>query len=452
VPFYEGVRVYATLAGVAEDWDSGEEVYKAALVYFAQVPSPTSFAVGTRFAAAQAGLLLGGGNAEQTIGTWTAITDGAFVVSIDGDSTQVDSINFSADTDMDEVADAIETALQAESGSGFTSATCVWDGSKFVITSGTTGATSSVSVTSAPESGTDISPLMDNDLGNGSPFVGIDAETDIADCLDRLDAANSDWYALALIKTIRDDSDVSDAAAWIEANIKQFFTASNDITTLDSATSTDIASVLNALSYRRTFVIYSSKPLQYPEVSCFGKMATVNFDAEDSVSTLKFKTLPGITVEAISSGQLATLTGKGCNAYVNIGGVNILTEGIMVAGLGIFQDTVHGVDWLQNAIETAVYAFLVTQSTKVPLTDAGAASVEAQVSRALAEAVRNGLVAPGYTLDGTEYLQKGYKTTVGAVGDLSISDRQQRKCPTIQFVAIGAGAIHSAVINGTFEA
>jgi len=451
VPFYEGVRFYASIDEIADDWATSSEVYKAAETYFSQAPKPTLLAIGTRFAAAQAGLLVGGGNAETTLATWTAITTGAFKISIDGEEEDITGLNFSAASDMDDVADVIETALQAVGTGTWSTATCVWDGVKFVITSGTTGTASTVSVTSAPTSGASIVALMDNDADNGTAFAGIAAETSIASALNRLNEASSDWYALAFIKTIRDNADAQAAAAWCEARVKQFFTTTNDATTLDSATSTDMAAVVNALEYRRTFVAYSSRPSQYPEVSAFARAATVNFDAENTTITLKFKQLPGITPETITSGQLSTLTSKGCNVYVTVGGVNILTEGIMAAGLGVFQDTVHGVDWLQNAIETNIFAYLVTRTTKAPLTDEGAAAVEAQVSRALVNAVRNGLVAPGYTFEG-KYLQTGYETSVGAVADMSISDRQQRKCPPIQFTAIGAGAIHGVTVAGTFEA
>jgi len=265
----------------------------------------------------------------------------------------------------------------------------------------------------------------------------------------------ADWYAFAFTKETRDNSDVEDASAWAEARVKQLFTTTNDATAIVSGSGgmSDIAYTLNALEYRRTFVIYQdvAEVDEYPEVSAFARAATTVFsNGTDTVITLKFKQLPGITPVALTSAQLNILKAKGCNAYVTIGGVNILTEGIMVAGVGVYQDAVHGIDWLQNAIETNVYAYLVTRTTKVPLTDAGAASIEQQVINALEESVRNGLVAPGTTTDGV-FLSKGYTTSVGKVADLDISSRQQRICPPISFTAIGAGAIHSVQISGVFE-
>lgn len=451
VPFYEGVRYYSTIDEVADDWADTTEAYIAANTYFSQSPRPTRLAIGSIYASAQAGLLIGGGNAETDPAEYADINNGSFVVSINGSSSAITGCDFYGVTTMAGVATILQTKIRAVGTGGFTSATVAWDGTKFTITSGTTGASSSVSVLSDHTTGTDLAAMLDCDAGNGTPYVGIAAESTITPALNRFQAASTDWYALALDKALRDSSDAELAAAWCEARVKQCFLATNDATTLDSATESDMAFALNAAGYRRSFVIYSSKPAQYPEVSAFGRAATTNFSASNSVITLKFKQLPGITTEAISSAQLSTLTSKGCNAYVSIGGVNILTEGIMSAGLGVYQDTVHGVDWLQNAVETNVYSFLVTRTTKVPLTDEGVAQLASRVTAALSEAVNNGLVAPGTTFDG-EYLDTGFLVEYGKVADLSISDRQQRKSPAITFTAIGAGAIHGVTINGTFEA
>jgi hypothetical protein len=115
-----------------------------------------------------------------------------------------------------------------------------------------------------------------------------------------------------------------------------------------------------------------------------------------------------------------------------------------------FFDEVHGIDWLENAIQTNVFGYLLTRTTKVPYTDKGVAALEQQVINALDEAVRNGLIAAGETIDG-EFLAKGYKTITVPVADMNQSDKEARLYPGLSFVALGAGAIHGAQINGIFE-
>ena len=78
------------------------------------------------------------------------------------------------------------------------------------------------------------------------------------------------------------------------------------------------------------------------------------------------------------------------------------------------------------------------------------ASVEQQLIKALDEAVRNGLAAPGTTIDG-EFLEKGYKTYTVPVADVNQSDKEARFYGGLSFTLLGAGAIHKVQVNGTFE-
>lgn len=107
-----------------------------------------------------AGSLAGATGVTETIETWTAVSDGAFKIAIDGSAaTAVGSIDFSSGvTTMAQVASKIQAAVRAIGTGGFTLATVAWDDTekKFTITSGTAGALSSVSQLTAPASGTNI--------------------------------------------------------------------------------------------------------------------------------------------------------------------------------------------------------------------------------------------------------------------------------------------------------
>ncbi len=279
-------------------------------------------------------------------------------------------------------------------------------------------------------------------------FTG--AET-VTEALDRLQAADSDWYSFAFDKAVRDDSDVESAASWTEARTKQFYTVSNDVASYDENSTTDTLAILNIAQYRRTFLMYSSFVDEYPEVSAFARAATVDFDFENSTITLKFKQEPGISTESLTTTQLSALEAKGGNAYITVGGNPMISNSIMVKGIGTYQDTVHGVDWLTSEIENGVFNLLYQTPTKIPVTDEGASRIVQRVNKALSKGVSNGLIAPsGETVDGV-YLAVGYQVTVGKVADMSLTDRQQRKAPPIAFVAIGAGAIHTVEIKGVFE-
>lgn len=453
----ERIRSYKNLDDVTADWSANSEVVAAATAYFSQQPKPTSLKVSTRYSTDQAAQLRGGAVADNAanLALFNAITDGSFTISIDGAAQDITGLNFSADTDLSEVADAIQAALQVVALGGFTAATCTHDGTRFFINSGSTGITSTVSFLTAvsPTTGTDISSLLQMRQGEGTKTDGIAAET-ITASLNAIQNIDSDWYGLLFTKEVRDgiqingEDAVEAAADWCETRVKVFGNTSNDLDVLDSVTTNDIASVLAAKNLRRTMTVYSSYPNQYPSASILGRAFTVNFSQPNSTLTLKFKQMPGITVEQLTQSQKAVSGSKLANALIEVGANDMFVESFMASG--VFFDEVHGVDWLQNAIETNVFGYLLTRTTKVSYTNKGVAAIEQQVISALDEAVRNGLIAPGETVDG-EFLPNGYKTIVIPVEDINQSDKEARHYPGLSFVVLGAGAIHGVQINGIFE-
>ncbi|MFO7618974.1 MAG: DUF3383 family protein, partial [Thermoplasmata archaeon] len=88
------------------------------------------------------------------ISLWNNITAGSFEIFMDGVSANITGLNFSAVTNMGEVAAILETAIQAVGTGGFAGATCAWAVSQFQITSGTTGLNPSVG------------PIQNNGIGD----------------------------------------------------------------------------------------------------------------------------------------------------------------------------------------------------------------------------------------------------------------------------------------------
>jgi hypothetical protein len=145
------LRTYETLAAVAADFGTLAEEYLSAVRWFGQVPQPTSLVVGRWAKTAAPGQLIGGSvsAANQVIGIWNAITTGAGLVYVDLVPYALSGLNFSAAANMAGVANVIQVALVAAGAAG---ATVTWDSvyQHFVVTSGTTGASSSVSFMANP--------------------------------------------------------------------------------------------------------------------------------------------------------------------------------------------------------------------------------------------------------------------------------------------------------------
>jgi len=111
-------------------------------------------------------LLTGGTGATAVFGTWAAVTNGSFKITIDGTAYTISGIVFTGAGDMAAVAAVIQAAIRTATGNAFE--TCVWSTNKFIIT-----VRSGITVTTAGGVGTDISgaggtAFMDCDTGQGT--------------------------------------------------------------------------------------------------------------------------------------------------------------------------------------------------------------------------------------------------------------------------------------------
>lgn len=556
----ERIRQYSNLSGVAQDFSTTDPEYKGAVKHFSQEPQPSILYIG-RWARTATHATLRGGvltTAEQALANFTAVTSGAFYFVLDGIPRTVSGLNFSAQTNLNGVASVIQTAVAAL----VANSTVVWDADngRFVIKSGTTGATSSISFLSDPTAfgsitiaagnaanndtvtingtavtfkssnpasnqvliGADeaataanlqtfLASSLDANLalcsylrlgavvyavakvtgtaGNGYtlaksgtnitvsgaafsggagssiaallkgfssqaslPANGIAAET-LSQAVTALISASGDWYSGELVEEGVDNSSIINAAGLIEAQQKKriFGLTITDTTVIDPTSTTDLGYLLKANNLGRTYAQYSQYEPQ-AVASFFGRASTVNFNGSNTTITMKFKQEPGVRAETITETQAQALKDKNVNVFVNYdNGTAIIQEGVMANGT--FFDERHGLDWLENAVQTAVWNLLYTSGTKVPQTDEGNNLIVTTVEDTLDQAVTNGLVAPGVwnaagfgQLKQGNYLPKGFYVFAAPVATQSQADREARKSVPIQVAIKGAGAVHFADI------
>lgn len=265
----------------------------------------------------------------------------------------------------------------------------------------------------------------------------------------------TNWYGLG----IADEDELTPAeitatAAAIQASSlsRVFAVTSSDSGIIDSATTSDVASILKAAGYSRTFVQYSTKS-KYAALSAFGRAFTVNFTGNNTTITLKFKTEPGVTYETLTNSQAAAADAKNANVYVYYANdTAILQQGVM--SNGDFFDERHGLDWLQNYVQTNLFNLLYTSTSKIPQTEAGITRLLTNVEMSLDQAVSNGLVAPGVWNGGDigqitagDTLTKGYYVYAQPLATQAQSDREKRRAPLIQAAIKLAGAVHYADVQ-----
>ena len=270
----------------------------------------------------------------------------------------------------------------------------------------------------------------------------------------------TNWYGLVVADDVADGDDVLDAddvievAKLIEASSlsRIFGVTSADAEIISTTSTTDVASKLKAGKYSRTFIQYSTSS-PYAAVSAFGRAFTVNFNGSNTTITLKFKQEPSVTYETLTVGQAAAVDTKNANVFVYYANdTAILQQGVMANG--DFFDERHGLDWLQNYVQTNLYNLLYTSTTKIPQTDAGATRLLSNVEQSMDQSVTNGLVAAGVwnggpigQLNSGDTLTKGYYVYAQPLSEQAQADREARKAPLIQVACKLAGAVHYADVQ-----
>lgn len=446
----ERYRSYNSIAAVASDFGTSAAEYLAAVAYFSQTPKPVTLQIGRWAKTATNGVLKCGSlsAAQQLMTAWTSITTGGFKISVDGTLKTLTALNFSGAANLNAVAALIQAALVAAGAAG---ATVVWNAvySRFEMTSGTTGAASTMSALTAPGSGVDISaqlagtaPLLTSTVG------GITAETAVAAAAIFDDAFGQLWYALTFLGAV--DADHLAVAALIEASANRhaYGVSTQDPNAAVGVATSDIAYQLKALGYKHTTVQYSSTS-PYAVCSLLGRILTTDYQANNTVITLMYKQEPGVAAETLTATQADALAAKNCNVFVNYNNSTAIIQN-GVASSGDFLDLVVGTDWLALSIQNAVYNALYTSDTKIPQTDAGTQVLVTTVAAECTRAVNNGLLAPGVWqsagfggIKQNDFLPTGFYVYAPPIATQSAGPRALRRSVPIQVAAKMAGAIHA---------
>lgn len=146
------MRSYQSIDQVATDFGTNAPEYLSALLWFQQLPQPTSLLIGRFANTATPGQVFGGtlSAAQQALILFTAITSGSIELLINSIPTAITGLNFSGATNLNGVAQILQTAIQATTqGAG---AVVQWNSnfSRFEVSSGSTGVGSNIGYFNPP--------------------------------------------------------------------------------------------------------------------------------------------------------------------------------------------------------------------------------------------------------------------------------------------------------------
>ena len=309
------------------------------------------------------------------------------------------------------------------------------------IASGVTGATTLVVTANVAGAGYVVG-AVDSKLTHvaSTPSHGI--VDDMTSIMLLPEGVGDKWYAWMVVGN--SDVDAEQGAAWTETQTKIFAVASGDAS-IDSSSTSDLASVLKGHGYTRTFLMYS--PTTYANGIEAGLVGG-QLPQTPGTSTWKFKQCGSITPDSFTSTSRLRLIGnqgdftssKGVNIYETVGSVPITEEGWMCGGQYI--DITVGIDWLRANMQNGIFTLLATLP-KVPYTNKGIAAVEA--------VVKQWLKLASDEIGGTGFIDStSIQVWVEDVNSITTANRAARVLPSnaINFTARLAGAFHFVTISG----
>ena len=407
---FSGVRSYANLSAVGEDFSESSDEYKMASALFSQALSVPTIKIGK--VALVAGVL--------TVSLEGTATAGSMELTVNAQSVGPVAFNTDNDTSLDDVATAIaalddvDTAVASNGAAGT-------DVDPHTIT-----ITFNDGYLAAASVDTDFTGITASAVAETTP-----AET-FASSLASFALADPDFYFV--LSTSTSEVDVIRCAVWTEANARVFVTRSNDANVKSAVSTTDIAYLLSNASYTRSSVVYHGTAGEYPDAAWVGLCAP----SDPGSITWAYKQLTGISADSLTQTEINAVHGKNANTFITLGGVNVVQFGTVASGE--FIDNIRGSDWLSARIQEGVYSNMVNLP-KIPFTNQGIAVVENVIRSVLQEGVASGFLAanPAFTVSVPDAI------------DVSSANKLARTPPAVTFEATVAGAIHKVVIQGVVK-
>jgi hypothetical protein len=448
-------RIYSDSGSVATDFGTASKAYDFALSFFGTSPNATNaggFLVIGYWRGAEETLMatsasLNGAQLSEAsvVGGLQQVADGTLTVDVDGVPEALTGLDFQSATTLAAIVDVIDAEL--------TGATASISDQRVVITSDTSGASSTVTFASDPGTGTFIGQTLALTTGSGGFLTqGAAAETLTAET--KL-AAITELFAQvkfrgAMFIDNPTDEESKTLAEWGQANdVLQYdvFDAPANLTVDPTNVVWDIK-LSSLTNYRMLFSKAGNRKLA---ASYMARAHTVNFAAENSALTMHLKEL-SVAAEEYTQTQVNQAQTVGLDLYTTIK----LTPAILTSGANNFTDERYNLIAYVDFLQIDMYNLLKQTSTKIPQTTRGVNQLIDQAEKTTIQFVRAGVFAPGTwsspdTFGDLETFRRGISNNgfywlAGSLAAQAQNSREARQSPVLQGAVKLAGAIHSVDI------
>lgn len=309
-----GITSWNSQEAVANYFGSTSVEASMATIYFLgyvnSSTKPATLLIGSFVDSAVAGWLRGA-EITDSLATFQAVTAGTLTLSIDGTEHDLTGLDFSSDLSFTDIAANLQAALIADGAAVGTTVVYSSDFNAFLITSSTTGASSSVSYATFGTVG-DLMKLTEALGAVQSP--GLDART-IAENMDAYTVITTNWVSFMHMFTQTDDQ-VIEFAEW--ANSKNlgvryvYSTWDASVTATDPNNTTNISKRVDALSLSGTIVNYNTMALAAFPCAFIASLA---YNVTNGRATAAFKMQGGLSVTVDNAEDANGLISNGLNFY-----------------------------------------------------------------------------------------------------------------------------------------
>ena len=426
-----------------------------------------------------------------------SVSDGSFSIAVDGgDATEITNLDFTGATSLDDIiaiiADevtgvdvtanngAIEFRSQTTgasssvvlsagtdgtniytefgtvtevSGTAPLGCTCeVYNLNQLKFTSTSTGATSSVLV-SSDTTGTDLSiPAY---LGTLAYIQGQASYTGRERLIDAIIRTRAELYYHCIIPCLTlSDDEIITASDYVQTETMMLAIADNDLACCDDGNL--FSRICNKSNHKTRCFAYFADDIQKARnmaSAYMGRGLCVNFEGSGTTLSMQLKALATIEPDPNVTETLYQKAKRvGADLYCSIYGVNSVVSN----GQNEFFDNVYNDNWLYVALQVAGFNALRYANTKIPQTNVGIDALVTAYKQVLEQGVRNGAFSAGeWTLtfpfgDPELFAQNirsfGYYVYPEPLAEQSQQARDSREAPLISMAVKRAGAIHTSAV------
>lgn len=443
--FSENYQAYTSPDAVATAFGSSSLTYKMAQALFTPVPNlRTGGGVLYVFPFAAVNATSGKvttANISSNVTNFASVTNGSLKLTIDGTATEVQGLDFSSVTTLDDIVTVLK-GQNLDVDIEVSSNTIVFTSRRFGTTSGVTIGTTS--------SGTDIAGSTYLNATSATTTAGTNASG--ATLADAVTSALQQVYFGGVLSTqFVDDATLTANASAIQAKDIVYYEA---MTSLKNIAVTGAAIKAAGNGKTRSLAYSLGKEIAKVAIATYATIAhSVNFSGTDTANTLNLKTLTGVIGDSgLSDTYVQSAHTNGVDIYGLTGGLSVVYSN---DNNGYTDDIINQLAFKKRT-EIAGFNYLRQTNTKTPQTESAMTGLKSAYEAVCNQFIKNGVVAAGTWNTAVPFgepesfkrniEERGYYIYSIPVALQSQTDREARKAPLVQIALKLSGALHFSEI------